>query len=283
MTAAAPGVPGDKILRAVGRYRLLTRPQLTRLLYGRSSTTFVGEHLTRLTRAGYLRMDRVPLQIPFGGTPGVWSLRGAGARYLRQAGLDVPTPTDRPLTSPLHLQHLLTLNDALVALERLCRDHPHLELERMRHDLELRRLRIHVRLADGRAGVVVPDAWVDLLVADAPMGLALELDRATEDEAKWARKLDGLLALAAGPYREQLGADSMTVAVITTGGQRRLAALRRWTEQALDRHGLSDWGELFCFTAADPAVVAPEALYLASSWIRPYAAAPCPLIPLAAS
>jgi hypothetical protein len=274
----APGQPGDKVLRALGHYRVLTRRQLTCLLYRPSSTTFVGEHLTRLTRAGYLRMERVPLPIAAGGTPGLWSLREPGHRYLRQAGLDIPTAD--PPTSPLHLWHLLAVNDALIALERLCRADRRLALERLRHDLDLRRMGLRVRLPDGTAATVVPDAWADLLVAGAPMGLALELDRGTEDEATWVRKLDRLLGLAAGPYRDRLGADSMTVAILTTDGEQRLAALRRWTAAALDAHGLRDWDDLFWFAAGDPAAATPAELYLAPRWRSPGARLPRSLIPL---
>src|SRR5688500_18605981 len=127
----APGLTGDRILRAVARYHLLTRDQLTRLLYRPSSTTFVGEHLTSLTRAGYLRMSRAPLTIPVGGPPGYWALRERGRRDLLAAGIDVP-PLDRtPMPSPYHLRHLVALNDSLIALDRLCRADPRLELEWM--------------------------------------------------------------------------------------------------------------------------------------------------------
>jgi Replication-relaxation len=276
-----PGVPGDRILRALGRYHLLTREQLTRLLYRAASTTFVGEHLTRLTRRGYLRMGRVPLAIPVGGTPGWWTLREPGRRYLRAAGVDLPPRRAlMPPTSPYHLWHLVALNDALIALDLLCRAERSLELERLRHDLVLRRAAPRVTLPDGRATTAIPDAWVDLAVAGAPMGIALELDRGTEDERQWARKLDGLLALGAGPYREAFAADSMTVAVVTTGGERRQAALLRWTETALTRRGKGHWGELFWFAHADPAATDPAALYLGPRWVRPFDPVPRSLIAL---
>ncbi len=283
MTASsdAPGLPGDKILRALGRYDLLTREQLTRLLYRPSSTTFVGEHLTRLTRHGYLRMERLPLAIAAGGTPGYWALAGPGRRYLLAAGVDPPRPHAAP-PSPLHLWHLLALNDALIALERLCRVDPRLALARLRHERALRRVAPRVVLPDGRAATVVPDAWIDLLVDGAPMGVALELDRGTEDERQWRRKVDALLALAAGPYRDAFATDSMTVAVVTTAGARRAEVLRRWTEHELAALGKRHWGELFWFTHTDPAIVEPAALYLGSHWVRPFDPVPRPLIELGA-
>ncbi len=280
-----PGLPGDKILRALGRYHLLTRGQLTRLLYRPASTTFVGEHLTRLTRQGYLRMERVPLAIPVGGTPGYWMLREAGRRYLLTAGIEVPHPAPGPMTSPYHLWHLVALNDALIALELLCRTDRALVLERLRHDRDLRRNAPRVTLPDGRVTTVIPDAWIDLTVAGAPMGIALELDRGGEGggegERQWARKLAGLLALAAGPYRDTFAADSITVAVIVTTGARRVAVLRRWTEQELERLGKTHWGELFWFAHADPAQTDPAALYLGACWMQPFDPEPRPLIAIA--
>jgi hypothetical protein len=279
---AAPGVPGEKILRALGRYQLLTRDQLTRLLYRPSSTTFVGEHLTRLTRLGYLRLGRLPLAIPVGGTPGYWTLAGPGRRFVAEAGVALPPERDRPLTSPLHLRHLLELNDALIALELLSRFGPRIALEGVRHERLLRRAAPRVVLPDGRATTVVPDAWVDLLVDDAPMGIALELDRGSEDERQWRRKVGALLALAAGPYRDAFAADSMTVAVIATTGARRVAELVRWTEAELTARGKPAWGELFWLTGAVPAATDPAALFLGARWVRPFDPVPRPLLDPAA-
>jgi hypothetical protein len=278
----APGVPGDKILRALGRYHLLTRAQLTRLLYRQTSDTFVGEHLTRLTRLGYLRMERMPLLIPVGGTPGYWTLREAGRRYLLTAGVLLPPVKHAPLASPYHLRHLLALNDTLIALERLARTEPCLAIERVRHDRDLRREAPRVVLPDGRRTRVVPDAWIDLVVADEPMGIALEVDCGTESDRQWRQKVDGLIALAAGPYRDALGADSMTVATLVVGDARRFADLVRWTEAELVRLGKRHWSTLFWFTAAAPESIEPAALYLAPRWVCPFAPHLRPLLALGA-
>jgi Replication-relaxation len=267
-TVAAPGVPGDKLLRALGRYRLLTRRQSTRLLYRETSTTFVGEHLTRLTRAGYLEMMRIPLHLPIGGTPGIWTLRERGRRYLLDVGLEIP-PLAAPPTSSPHLWHLLSLNDALIALDLVCDRDEGLVLEALRHDLDLRRMAPRVTLPTGRQTSVIPDAWIDLLVDEVPMGIAFELDMGTEGEPRWGQKLEGLLALAAGPYQQLFGASSMTVAVLTTAGDRRLATLRRWTARFLDERDLKHWQELFWFAAADPALTDPAALYQGKRWRLP--------------
>jgi hypothetical protein len=279
---AAPGLPGEKILRALGRYQLLTREQLTRLLYRPTSTTFVGEHLTRLTRLGYLRMGRLPLAIPVGGTPGSWTLAGPGRRFLLAAGVVLPPERDRPLASPLHLRHLLELNDALIALELLCRAEPRLVLEGVRHERLLRHDAPRVLLPDGRATTVVPDAWIDLAVDTAPMGIALELDRGTEDERPWRRKVAALLALAAGPYHDAFAAESITVAVVVTSGARRVGELVRWTEAELMARGKPAWGELFWLTGAVPAATDPAALFLGARWVRPFDPAPRPLVDPAA-
>jgi hypothetical protein len=278
MTAADPGLPGDKILRALARYLVLTREQLTRLLYRPTSTTFVGEHLTRLTRQGYLQMHRIPLAIAAGGTPGVWMLAPRGSRYLLDAGVTPLRSQDRP--SVLHLWHLLALNDALIAFEVLDRTDPRLIVERVRHEHLLRQLAPRVTLPDGRTTTVVPDAWVDVAIAQETMGIALELDRGTEEERQWRRKITALLALAAGPYRAAFDADSMTVAVLATSGERRAAVLRRWTEAELTDCGKEHWAELFWFANADPAVIEPTDLYLGRRWVRSFDPVPRPLIEL---
>jgi Replication-relaxation len=167
----------------------------------------------------------------------------AGTRYLLDAGLTPIRSHDRP--SPLHLWHLLALNDALIAFEVLCRTDPRLTLERVQSERLLRQLAPRVTLPDGRTTTVVPDAWVDLVIAHEAMGIALELDRGTEEERQWRRKIAALLALAAGPYRAAFDADSMTVAVLATSGERRATVLRRWTESELTDCGKEHWGELF--------------------------------------
>jgi Replication-relaxation len=277
-SSIAPGLPGDRILRALGRYHLLMREQMTRLLYRPTSTTFVGEHLTRLTRDGYLRMERMPLALPVGGTPGYWTLREPGRRYVQEAGIEVSRGAQRPMTSPYHLWHLAELNDALIAFELLCRADERLVLDELRHDRELRQNAPRIVLSDGRVTTVIPDAWVNLTVSGVPMGIALELDRGTEDECQWRRKLAGLLALAAGPYQDAFRADSMTVAIIATGGTRRSAELRRWTETELLRLGKPHWGDLFWITAAVPARIDPATLYVGARWTRPFDPVPRPLI-----
>ncbi|MGH2530904.1 MAG: replication-relaxation family protein [Thermomicrobiales bacterium] len=279
-TPYVPGVPGDKILRAVGRYHLLTREQLTRLLYRPTSGTFVGEHLTALTRHGYLEMHRVPLTIPFGGTPGYWVLTEKGRRFVRPTMELPPRLHHKPSYATYYLLHTVELNDALIALELLARDLPGVTLLRVHHERLLKRRPAKVTLADGATVSVVPDAWIDLVLAGEPMGIALELDRGTERDAQWRRKVAGLVALGAGPYREAFAADSMTVAVIATGGAHRLAEIVRWTEQELADLGRRHWREFFWFTHAIPKTTDPRALYAAARWVRPFDQTPRPLIEL---
>jgi hypothetical protein len=160
---------------------------------------------------------------------------------------------------------------------------PRIVIERVRHERELRRAAPRVILPDGRHTTVVPDAWIDLIVTDAPMGIALELDRGTEDDRQWRQKVAALVALAAGVYRDAFTTDSMTVATLVVGDARRVATLLRWTEIELARLGKQHWGETFWFSAAAPDRSDPTTLYLAPRWVCPFDPLPRPLIPFGSS
>jgi hypothetical protein len=133
---------------------------------------------------------------------------------------------------------------------------------------------------------VIFDAWLDLRLTrgDPPQqrqrALALELDRASEYQQVWRRKIAAILAASASAYRDHFGTSSLTVIVICPGNPRRAQQLLVWTEAELREEGQEAAGRLFAVTSVDPGTIDPCALFLAPCWRVPFQAEPTPLITL---
>jgi hypothetical protein len=69
---------------------------------------------------------------------------------------------------------------------------------------------------------VIPDGWFQLSVGGgSPYSLSLELDRGTEEQKRWRRKVAALVYWAIGPYKEQFETDNVTFVVVTNTSTRR--------------------------------------------------------------
>lgn len=289
------------LLHALNRYHFLTAPQCARLLSrtgGLGLLTRVQDKLKRLTEAGYLARQRL-LPPDYGGRGGYcYTLATVGRNVLVRLGATV-RPRFRPgevgmaAHNILFLEHTLAVNDVLLAAELLARHHPdRVRLDELRHERDLKRAPIRVTVTTGGhpgQQAVIPDGWVNLAypVARERHCLLLELDRDSEHQPRWKRKVHGLLALllddASGtsPYGRAFGADlPAKVMVATTAGPRRAAALRSWTELALAEADATDLADLFFFTAASPTAETPHAFYTAAHWHQPFASAPTGLLPV---
>lgn len=280
-------LPADApILAALGRYGYLTADQVRRLRYGPGVITYVRGRLRRLVDAGLVARLEQPHFGPAGSAPGVFRLTGRGRRFARALGVNpVRLPDERP-ASYLYYAHTLALNDALVAAELLVGSRPRLSLERLVHERELKRAPVAVRLASGAEVSVVPDAYLRLHEREPGgpgylLDLIWELDMGTTEQRAFRRKVAALVAYGLGPYREALGADSITIVLLAPGGERRAAELLGWVEDELAELDRRDLGGWFCVRGADPAAVRPEELYLAPAWRQPFRADRVALLALA--
>ncbi|MBE0610053.1 MAG: replication-relaxation family protein [Dehalococcoidia bacterium] len=269
------GPADDAVLRAAFRYYYLSSRQVCRLLYSPGSLTYVQMKLKRLSDAGFLQRIWLPRPAAHGSAPSVYTLARKGLNHLARAGVDVDRRRYRPSEQREHtylfLGHTLAVNDVLISAELLGRSQPGYELARMLHERDLKRTPVHVEDEDGRMIAVVPDGWLDIRVDGAyQVCLALELDRGTEEQKVWRRKVRGLLAYANGPYQEAFQTKSLTVAVVATPGDKRLLQLIHWTESELAVRHEQAQGGLFVFTAvgSDPAELAD--LFFSRRWYRPF-------------
>lgn len=281
-THLSPLTEADQaILRAVGRYHYLTAAQLSRLLYPKLSdeNRYSQRRLKRLADGKYLlRLRALPMP-RYGSPPHIFTLGRRGRAYLTDLGLSLPSyyrPSEEAAAASnnLFMQHTLAAIDVLIAADCLCRDYP-VSCLRLVTERELKRSAIRVELPPGpsaeagtptRRVAVIPDGWFQLVVGSEPaVSIALELDRGTEDQKAWRRKVAALALWAAGPYQAAFATDNLTIAVVCLDPRRRVT-LARWTLAELTSRDLMALADIFLFTAADPVTTSPAGFFFGRRW-----------------
>ncbi len=146
------------------------------------------------------------------------------------------------------IPHDLAVNDVRIAVLHACQQHPALELAEWIPSSEFWAYpdTVEYRKANGKQDrrKVRPDGYFIILVDGQPRRFLLELDRATEDNPRFAREkvLPGIAYLKSEAYARRFGHASGRWLVVTTG-ERRMRNMREQTRLAA-RH---DAG-LFYFT-----------------------------------
>ncbi len=274
------GRPHCLLLGALGRFHYLSAPQLTRLLYSPGSLTYVQEHLKRLFHAHYVERVYLPTITPHGSSLAVYTLASEGIAYLKRAGLAPEgrfRPSEQAHREWLFLRHTLEANELLISAHRLARAHAEITVAQMKCERELKHAPVYVQAGKERIGVV-PDGWIDVRFDDLQACVAFELDRDTVEREAFRRKVRGLLAYADGPYAAAFGTSSLTIAVVTTAGERRMTELLTWTQHEFIERDAREQADLFRFAAFDPAATDPHAIFFAPLWRRPFDPAPLPLL-----
>ncbi|MEU6064051.1 replication-relaxation family protein [Streptomyces sp. NPDC047082] len=275
MASLPIGEADDAILQAVNRLQYMTAAQVGRLLYPQAhdENRYVQRRLRRLAEADYLlRLRELPTP-RIGSAPHVFTLADQGRKYLSSRGVPLtsayyrPSEERRKAQDNPFMEHTLAAVDVLVAAGILCRDYlvtmPRLVIER-----ELKRSPVRVRplgRPDAPRMAVIPDAWFELVIQDESVYVALELDRATEGQQHWRRKVAALAAWAEGPYREAFRADNLTIAVVVPN-RARLLQLYAWTEQELQAIDRVELGDIFLFTDAAPVTEPPYDFFFDRLW-----------------
>jgi hypothetical protein len=182
--------------------------------------------------------------------------------------------------------HQLAAIDVMITAERLCWDVPEVSCPRMLSERELKRgvVRVDVPPTPGsdsdapRKVAVIPDAWFQMSVNDAPpYSIALELDRGTEDQKTWRQKVAAYTVWANGPYQKAFETDNLTIAVVCPTVRRR-AELLDWTMRELKARQLDEYEQLFVFTEASPVAVSPHRFFFGKVWHQADSDSPIRLI-----
>ncbi len=266
------------LLTGLGRYLYLTASQCTRRSYQPGSRRFVQKRLARLVDAGYCQRHLGFTQT--GKPPAVFSLTTKGWEAVRELGLATPArwrPSEAAQRGFLAYAHDLAVADLGIAAERFCAVMaPRADLAQFRHHRLLQADPLRVRLPGGGTQKLIFDAWLDLRLwrGEPPQQrqrvLALELDRASEYQQVWRRKITAMLAASAAGYAQHFGTTSLTVMVVCPENPRRVQQILDWTEAQLRAEGAEGAARLFAFTASDPGTADPRELFLGSYWRVPF-------------
>ena len=233
-----------------------------------------------LADAGYLlRLGALP-KPHVGSRPNVCTLTDKGRKYVQALGASVrpyfrPQEEKRAYENFPFMRHTLAAIDVLIAAERLCMDYD-VSCPRMLTERDLKHSARRVSVPPGpnslhdtaRSVAVIPDGWFQLQVAGGlPVSIALELDRATEEQKVWRQKVAAYTAWAAddGPYGEAFETDNLTIAVVCPD-ERRRHVLIDWTARELQLRDREDFGELFVFTNASPVTTASYQFFFSPIW-----------------
>ncbi len=256
----------EDIRQALAEFNFLTASQICRLVFGsESAISYCRKRLKMLYHAH--QVDRLFLfRSPHGSPRTVYVLKHRN-------------PSAR---SQYFLEHSLAVTDFLLALRSLQRNGS-IELMKVVSERELRKNPIRVRVG-GEDRALVPDCYVSLHLHHQrqtyEMNWAVEVDRATETQAVFsARKVLSHLALAHGPFQQLFHSTALTVVIITTGGQKRVAALIQAVENTLGRLALSKDADLFRIGTADLASDDPAHIFLDPCFKIPFQQEPVALIP----
>jgi hypothetical protein len=272
------------ILVALARFHYLTAAQASRLLYPNLSdeNRYMQRRLKKLSDAQYvLRLRALPTP-RYGQAPHVFTLAGKGRQYLATLGVSSPSyyrPSEERRASdnsPFMIHRLATI-DVMIAADGLCKEGIAV-CPRMLSERELKRgaLKVdvppssHSNSQGTRRVAVIPDAWFQLSIGRRPpMSIAVELDRGTEDQKVWRQKVAAYVVWADGPYQTAFETDNLTIAVVCPDETRR-GILLDWTLRELTARSLTDFAELFLFTATSPATVSPRRFFFGNVWRQPH-------------
>jgi len=288
LMGTAPITETDRtILLALSRYHYLTAAQASRLLYPKlfDDNRYMQRRIKKLVDAQYiLRLRALPAP-RYGQAPHVFTLHQRGRQYLQALGVSVqpyfrPSEERQAAENNPFMLHRLAAIDVLIAADSLCRDFavtcPRLLPER---DLRHHPIRVDIATVPGtRKVAVIPDGWFQMTVSTRPtVSIALELDRATEDQRAWRQKVAGYAVWAEGPYREAFETDNLTIAVVAPTPQRRNQLLT-WTRAELAKQERSRLAEIFLVTDASPLGMRPARFFFDRLWYSPHQSEPLSLL-----
>jgi hypothetical protein len=262
----ALSTPQTRVLEALADLQFATSVQLTRHAYSKGCYTSIASAAKALSEKHLIdRTHRMTQPMQF-----IYYLREKGRRYLEEYGTDHLPKVPRSIPHHwLFQEHILAVNDVLLA----AREYGRLTgapLDGFLTDLVLKREPFLVETPSGN-GKYVPDAWFQL----ANRSFLLEVDRGTEEERFWRRKIQMIVAFSGKPVFERFGTRKFTVVVPivpldASKAGRRLGNLVTWTERELTKLGKREWGQIFLLAALDAAAYPPTDYFAQPVWRTPF-------------
>jgi hypothetical protein len=239
----------EPILAALARYRYLSQRQVKRRLFSGGSRSYPSERLRPLVAAGYVAEKRPPRPTRAGSTETVYFLAGKGRSHVERLGIELPErfrPSEEETRTYEHYAHALAIIDVFITADLLTQRDDRFAVETMLPDRVLRHRPMVVTCESTefltgeihtKQTKLIPDAFLLLRfageTAQRTFPILLELDRGTEGPRPWREKIRSYLAALEGPYQQRFGQESLTVAIVTPAGERRLGQLLGWLEAEL--------------------------------------------------
>ena len=225
-----------EVLVGVYNYRVLRRDQIQQLFFPSKNTT--NERLKFLYQHCLLQRRWLPVEYGQGMGQALYLLDRCGADIVAQA-LDVDRGQlgwrcSHNLVSSYFLRHTLTVNDIRVAITLGARHTGHRLLKWItEEELGAKPEYVYVLTKNRSQKVaVIPDGYFILGLGDRRAHFFVEADRATVSNRRWALRIRAYQEyVRSGKYAQRYGARSLRVLTVTSG-ERRLANLKRTTEQA---------------------------------------------------
>ncbi len=264
-----PGRRAQQLLEDLAWLQYMTSKQATRLRYGNSyeRTTEAFKKLVDYNYAKYVLLP--PLDKSAGGNTKVHTLTKTGIAYLAEYGIE---SYENKIEHYENLAHALGITDLLISACLLCKPGGRFHLIDALHERVLNQ-----RLAPYRNSAI-PDAYMNIQIADHTEPIFAEIDKGTQSEAQWSKKVLGLITAAMHPYQEAFGITQLTFAVLTTRKGDRLQRLREWTYKTMQQQNLLAYQDAFLFTDVPPDSD-PHVLFTEPVWYVMYENAPVRLLP----
>jgi hypothetical protein len=294
----------EELLETCARYQYMTVAQWCRYYEDPDKERYLQRRSLKLAEHDYLiRLYLTPLS-GRGKGPNIFTLGPAGRDYVQSLGKRVVQrfrPIDVKTLHPRHLAHSEDITDLLLAFDLLARHDARITIRELLHErfLAEQRFKLPVPFTHPVTGEiteerveVTPDAfvkvaaWVETDQDYRIFPLIIEVDRDTEEQLDFRRKIAKLSAFGTSePYERLYQARSFNVAFIIQAPKRnpvdRLTEVLLWTERELRQRGLAHDAISFSFCALDPATTDLAELLLGPHWYHPFATAPPALIDLA--
>ena len=263
-----------QIIQAVYEHRVLTTDQIQQLLFpNKTGRTQCQHRLKLLFHHGYLRRDEQASKDGEEKKPLVYFLDSRGADLLCEEHKLEPNELDwhprHNTISSLFLGHLLETNEVRIAIE-IAAQQRSITLREWLDDktLKSKQMKDYVAFRGPEGGTykaaIVPDGYFHLETAEYSFRFFLEADRGTVTgqwdrygRRSWARKVWAYLEYyRSGMYEQRYGSSKGRVLTVTVS-ERRLATLKRITEEAEGR-------DRFWFTTFDQ--ISPETILTGRVW-----------------
>jgi hypothetical protein len=210
------------LLREIAGMRIIDR-ELAKAVAGFQSTRRANARLLALMRAGLLR--RFFWGTIAGGRKAIYSLSPKAAPIVDRPYRTFQRKPDQTLVGDLFVAHQLEINHIFVALK-----YRQIPIS----GVSFRRW-IYFARPLSQTTPIIPDGYFELNTSQGVRGSFLEVDRGTEPQVAWQKKIEAYLRYAiTGEFAQEFGQKQFRVLVIANS-ERRINWIRRTAAKVTEK------------------------------------------------